>query len=330
MRVDERGAFRARVTALISHSANSPGRSRSPGDTRAEFPCASRSPELGADGAEARQWRHPPEFRVHLTIGMPEVMVHLEDRPEFGRGPEPLREPERHLSADAGPRVQDRGECFARDGESVCGGADRQLERRDPPVAQHLTRMRRIVHDRRPSDTGSSRHRSRPFPSTLSPRAARAIVHLLFRASAMQMYSSPGVSDRTPNPSCCTDSRALSLGKAKAHPIVHIDEVDCLKKGYSRQSNRRRFGSPPQNGPARSEVCPSRAEAQRNRTGRQSHASEILWKAPDVHTTRPAFTRNGKALRILPPVAPKRCAFCGATSWEQVGLPEGVMHITWF
>ena len=64
----------------------------------------------------------------------------------------------------------------------------------------------------------------------------------------MQMYSSPRVSDSTPNPSCCTDSRALLLGnqKAKAHPIVHIDEVDCLEKGYSRQSNQRRFGSPPQ------------------------------------------------------------------------------------
>ena len=80
----------------------------------------------------------------------------------------------------------------------------------------------------------------------------------------------------------------------------------------------------------RSALRKLRTEAQRNRTGRRSHVSEILWKAPDVHTTRPPFTRNGKALRILPPVAPKRCAFCGATSWEQVGLPEGVMHITWF
>jgi hypothetical protein len=80
----------------------------------------------------------------------------------------------------------------------------------------------------------------------------------------------------------------------------------------------------------RSALRKLRTEAQRNKTGRQSHASEILWKAPYVRTARPPFTRNGKAVRMLPPVAPKRCAFCGAASWEQVGLPEGVMHITWF
>lgn len=54
-----------------------------------------------------------------------------------------------------------------------------------------------------------------------SQRAATAIVHLLLRTSAMQMYSSPCVSDRTPNPSCCTDSRALSFGKPKSKGSPH-------------------------------------------------------------------------------------------------------------
>jgi len=50
---------------------------------------------------------------------------------------------------------------------------------------------------------------------------SEAIVHLLFRTSAMHMYSSPCVSDRTPNPSCCTYSRALSLGKPKITGSPH-------------------------------------------------------------------------------------------------------------
>jgi hypothetical protein len=49
----------------------------------------------------------------------------------------------------------------------------------------------------------------------------KPIVHLLFRTSAMQMYSSPCVSDRTPNPSCCTYSRARSLGKPKSKGSPH-------------------------------------------------------------------------------------------------------------
>ncbi len=49
----------------------------------------------------------------------------------------------------------------------------------------------------------------------------KRIVHLLFRTSAMQMYSSPCVSDRTPNPSCCTYSRARSLGKPKSKGSPH-------------------------------------------------------------------------------------------------------------
>jgi len=49
----------------------------------------------------------------------------------------------------------------------------------------------------------------------------KPIVYLLFRTSAMQMYSSPRVSDRTPNPSCCTYSRARSLGKPKSKGSPH-------------------------------------------------------------------------------------------------------------